>query len=81
MRHPCVACAYEIKKLGVPAGIVRHSKESLNSRRLWNPTLRKVREGWGTPCVAYADEIKRLGLPPRLSSREIMRAINWLGSL
>jgi hypothetical protein len=27
-------------------------------RRPWNPTLRKVREGWGTPCVAYASEIK-----------------------
>ena len=26
--------------------------ESLNSQRSWNPTLRKVREGWGTPCVA-----------------------------
>jgi len=28
------------------------------SRRSWNPTLRKVREGWGTPRVAYASEIK-----------------------
>lgn len=33
-------------------------KERLDSRRSWNPTLRKVREGWGTPCVAGADGIK-----------------------
>jgi hypothetical protein len=29
----------------------------------WNPTLRRVREGWGTLCVAYASEVKSLGHP------------------
>jgi hypothetical protein len=29
------------------------------------PTLRKVREGWGTLVVASAGEIKSLGCPPR----------------
>ena len=29
------------------------------------PTLRKVREGWGTPCVIYVGEIKSLGHPAR----------------
>ena len=28
------------------------------------PTLRRVREGWGTPSVIYASEIKSLGHPP-----------------
>src|SRR5208337_2562651 len=28
------------------------------------PTLRKVREGWGTPSGIYASEIKSLGQPP-----------------
>ncbi len=28
------------------------------------PTLRKVREGWGTHRVIYADEIRNLGHPP-----------------
>jgi len=28
------------------------------------PTLRKVREGWGTPSVIYASEIKSRGDPP-----------------
>ena len=30
----------------------------------WNPTLRKVREGWGIPGVVYASEIKSLGHLP-----------------
>ena len=28
------------------------------------PTLRKVREGWGSPSVTCASEIKGLGHPP-----------------
>jgi hypothetical protein len=28
------------------------------------PTLREVREGWGTPCVVDGSEIKSLGHPP-----------------
>jgi hypothetical protein len=31
------------------------SNESLDLQHSWNPTLRKVRKGWGTPCVADAD--------------------------
>ena len=38
------------------------------------PTLRKVREGWGTPCVIYASEIKSLGHPP---SFDQLRADFW----
>ena len=29
------------------------------------PTLRKVREGWGTPCVFDSSKVKSLGPPPR----------------
>jgi hypothetical protein len=38
------------------------------------PTLRKVREGWGTASVIYASEIKGLGHPPRSSSFFIVSA-------
>jgi len=30
------------------------------------PTLRKVREGWGTACVDYVSEVKGLGHPPTI---------------
>jgi len=30
------------------------------------PTLRKVREGWGTPCVVRFGKVKSLGHPPIL---------------
>ncbi len=30
------------------------------------PTLRKVREGWGTQCVFDSSKVKSLGPPPRI---------------
>ena|ERR1700733_1321243 len=42
------------------------------------PTLRKVREGWGTPSVFYAGEIKGLGSPAQPLSRKDFRHDSFL---
>jgi hypothetical protein len=54
------------------------STEGPSSPDSWNPTLRKVREGWGTPRRAWAGEINGVHLTygaPGLWHRELIIAI------